>query len=701
MAKGGIPVLELLSPAGSPEALVAAVQNGADAVYLGFGDFNARRNAKNFTEEQAAEAVSYCHLRGVKVYLTLNTLLTDRELPEAARYAASASAMGADAVLVQDLGVLRILRQTVPDLPVHASTQMSVHSLDGVKMCADLGVQRVVLARELDRTQIEYICLRSPIEVEVFAHGALCMCYSGQCYFSSVIGGRSGNRGLCAQPCRMPYGLNGRGEGYPLSLKDMSLAGHLEQLRKMGVACVKLEGRMKRPEYVAIVTAVYSHAIREGREPTAEELEALRRAFSRDGFTDGYFTGRKGADMFGVREDEPEPKELFARARESYESGENRKVPVRMYAMVRPGEPAQVAVRDDADHTVTVSGPVPEQARTLPLTADKVENQLARTGSTPYACEKVTALVEEGLSLPLSALNSLRRSALEKLDACRTALPERQFSPYNPGVRYPNSKQKPVLTVSVRTASQVSPPLLKLAPALLYLPAEEGAAHPDTVRAAQNAGVPVCAVLPRIFWDRERNAVLHDLETMQSLGVREALVSTPGTVALAREMGFALRGDYGLGVFNSQTMKELRHMGFLSATASFELRLAQIRDLSKAVDTELIAYGRLPLMITENCILHAHSGQHTCSNVNQLTDRKGERFPVVKAYGCRNEIYNSKKLYLGDKREDWEKIGLWAARLCFTTENAPECVTVLERYMERNTVQPNEITRGLYYRAVE
>ena len=247
-------MLELLSPAGSPEAVTAAVQSGADAVYLGYGDFNARRNAKNFSREELAAAVSYCHLRGAKVYLTLNTLVTDRELPAAAQVAADAARIGVDAVLIQDLGILRMLRQVAPDLPVHGSTQLTVHSLDGVLRCADLGMERVVLSRELSRDAIEYICTHSPIEIETFVHGALCMCYSGQCFLSSVIGGRSGNRGLCAQPCRLKYGWEGRADGYPLSLKDMSLAGHLQELKKLGVKCLKIEGRMKRPEYVAVVT---------------------------------------------------------------------------------------------------------------------------------------------------------------------------------------------------------------------------------------------------------------------------------------------------------------------------------------------------------------------------------------------------------------------------------------------------------------
>ena len=378
-------MMELLAPAGSMEAVTAAVQNGADAVYFGYGDFNARRGARNFTREEAAAAVSYCHVRGCKVNLTLNTLLTDRELPSAAELAAHASDIGVDAVIVQDLGVVRMLRQSFPDLPIHGSTQMTVHSLDGVKLCADLGMTRVVLGRELSRDQIAYICRNSPIEIEVFGHGALCMCWSGQCFFSSVIGGRSGNRGMCAQPCRLNYGWNGKADEHPLSLKDLSMAGHLKELQEMGVACLKLEGRMKRPEYVAIVTGVYARALREGREPTAEEIGALKQSFSRQGFTDGYFMNKKDPGMFGTRQEEKEPKELYAQARTTYENGvENRKEPVRMFALIEPGRPAQAAVQDCQGRVAQVEGPVPEEARNVPLTREKVEGQLSRTGGTPF-----------------------------------------------------------------------------------------------------------------------------------------------------------------------------------------------------------------------------------------------------------------------------------------------------------------------------
>ena len=694
-------MLELLAPAGSMESVTAAVQNGADAVYFGYGDFNARRSAKNLTQEEAAAAVSYCHLRGCKVHLTLNTLLTDRELPAAALAAAHASDIGVDAVIVQDLGVARMVRQTAPDLPIHGSTQMTVHSLDGVKLCADLGMSRVVLSRELSRDQIASICQNSPIEIEVFGHGALCMCYSGQCFFSSVIGGRSGNRGLCAQPCRLKYGWNGRADGYPLSLKDLCLADRLKELEEMGVACLKLEGRMKRPEYVAIVTGIYSRALREGRQPTPREMELLEQVFSRQGFTQGYYLGQKGPDMFGVRQEAPPDQQLYAQARVTYENGEHRKEPVRLYALVQAGRPVQAAAEDREGRVAQAEGPVPEAARNVPLTREKVEQQLSRTGGTPYACAKVTAKVEQGLSLPLSALNDLRRRCLEELSRQRLVPPQRRKEPFRPGVRYQNQRQAPVVTLSVREGSQITSELLALQPALIYLPAHLGAQQPQLVERCRQAGAEVAVLLPRICTDSETQALESDLVALRHLGVEQALAGTLGVARRAAQLGFQLRGDFGLGVYNSQTLKELKRLGFLSATASFELKLPQIRDLSKAIPLEMIAYGRLPLMITENCIIYNRDRQHTCANVNLLTDRRGERFPVVKAWGCRSEILNSKKLFLADKAQDYARLGLWAVRLMFTTESPPECAQVLRRYLGQGDYQPNEYTRGLYYRDVE
>ncbi len=693
--------MEILSPAGSPEALRAAVCAGADAVYLGFGQFNARRGAKNFTRDEFASAASYCRLRGVKVYLTLNTLCSDRELPAAVDCAVQASQLGADAVLVQDMGLVRALRQAAPDLPLHASTQMTIHTLDGAKQAADLGITRAVLARELSRRDIAYICEHSPIEIEVFVHGALCMCYSGQCFMSSVIGGRSGNRGMCAQPCRLPYGWGDMADGHPLSLKDMSLAGHLKELQEMGVASAKIEGRMKRPEYVYIVTKVYAGALREGREPTAQELSQLEQAFSRQGFTDGYFMENKGPDMFGIREEAKNPKELFAQAKAAYDRGEGPGVPVKFYAMIRPGEPVQVGVEDREGRVVTAAGMAPDPARRRATTQADVEAQLSKTGGTPYRVTEVRSLVQEGLAVPLSSLNALRRQVLDGLSAQRAALPQRRHGVFKPGARYENYRGEPDVYVSLRRAGQITFELIKARPDRITLPVEEIAAHPDGVRGAVERGIPVAAVLPRICFDRELPKLREELDICKEAGVTDAYVGNLGLIPLCRELGFVMRGDFGLQVFNSQGVKEYKRLGLQSLTASFELKLAQIRDVSKAVDLEIIAYGRLPLMITENCAIKTQSGKCVCSNVNLLTDRKGVRFPVERAYGCRNEILNANKLFLADKPQDWKKAGLRAIRLLFTTENGVECVQVLSAYRGKGNYVPTDYTRGLYYRDVE
>lgn len=691
---------ELLAPAGSPEALRAAVQNGADAVYLGWGAFNARRGAKNFSDEEFAAALAYCHERGVRVFLTLNTLVTDRELPQALETAVQAGRLGVDAVLVQDWGLFGLLRRTLPDLPLHASTQMSLFTSGGAREIAADGCERVVIARECSAEDTRTICENCPVEVEVFAHGALCMCYSGQCGMSALIGGRSGNRGRCAQPCRLPYGVNAPAKkAYPLSLKDSCLAGRLEEMGAMGVSCVKLEGRMKRPEYVAVVTGIYARAIKEDREPTEEELEQLRAAFSRQGFTQGYYLDQQGPDMFGVREETREPKELFAAARNTYQSGEAQRVPVTFYAMLRPGEPARVGVEDPDGRVATVEGPVPEAARTRPLTAEAVTTQLSRTGGTPYRCGQVRALVEENLSLPLAALNALRREALEKLSVQRQEPPRRRAGEYHAGARYENRREEPVLTISVRRAEQLTDELLRLRPALVYVPLDELAAHLEKAAGTEHTSIGVS--LPRVAWDREYPGLREKLEQVRALGVKDALLGNLGMFPIARELGFTLRGDFGLEIYNAQALKEYKRLGLQSATLSFELKLAQIRDLSKCLDTELITYGRLPLMLMENCIIRNRTGSCGCQNTNILTDRKGARFPVVSAPGCRNELLNSQKLFLADRAADYRRIGLWAQRLLFTTENPRECVQVAQRYLEQGSWTPNEYTRGLYYRDVE
>jgi len=694
-------MIELLSPAGSMDSLRAAVQNGADAVYLGYGDFNARRNAKNFTVEELQEAISYCHVRGVQVHLTLNILVSDREMRRAAEVIRTAAGLGVDAFIVQDLGVVRLCRQIAPSVPVHASTQMSIHSLEGVLQAAEMGCSRVVLARELPREEIAFICKNSPVEIEVFVHGALCMCYSGQCWLSSVIGRRSGNRGQCAQPCRLPYGY-GRFEEtrYPLSLKDSCLLEYLHELRRMGVRSLKIEGRMKRPEYVAIVTRIY-RAVLDGKEVTREDLEQLEAIFSRQGFTQGYYLNQKGGQMFGVHQDMPEDRDLLSAARATYERGENPRVPVKFYAMIRAGEECQLAVEDAEGHVCKSKGPVPELARSKALTEQELADRLAKTGGTPYYCTNVRAAIDPGLMLPASAINAMRREVLDRLTAIRGRVDVPQLGAYSRLAAYDGIPGEAKLTVAVRSFDQITPKLLRMAPAVLYVPLQELLAHPE-LRDMVAVDTELTAVLPRVIADSERVQWATALEHVRGMGVRHVLTGNLGQLRMAKQKGFGIRGDFGLNIYNSGAMHYLREQQVESQLVSFEMTLPQLRDLSKAVPVEVLVYGRLPLMLMENCVIKNRTGNCSCETPTRLIDRMGEEFPILKDPGtCRNVLYNGKKLYILDKLSSLRGMGLWAHRLNFTTENAGEVDVVLSQYEGWAEFDPATCTRGLYTRGVE
>ena len=697
--------MELLAPAGHWEAMTAAVQNGAGAVYLGCGELNARRGAKNFSREELPRAVAYCHVRGVKVYLTVNTLASDRELPAGEELLRQASRWGVDAVIVQDWGLAALAREVVPDLPLHGSTQMTIHSLAGAERAAELGMQCVVLSRELSREDIRLICRSSPIPVEVFAHGALCMCWSGQCAMSAMIGQRSGNRGLCAQPCRLPYRIDGGAVGYPLSLKDMSLASHLRELRDMGVSILKLEGRMKRPEYVAVVTRIYAALLREDRLPTEEELAQLELAFSRDGFTEGYWRGETGTEMFGVRSETAQtPEELFRQAKAAYEKENLRTVPAALAAEILAGRPSRLTASDGEGRQAEAVGPVPEAARSRPLEAEGVRERLAKTGGTAFRASEIRVELEEGLALSAGAINGLRREALDRLARLRSAPPERreaQASPLPAG----ETAGEPAFTLSLARGGQLTAELMDLRPHLVYLPAERIAEF--SIGPFLNRGIEFCAALPRVCKDREEPALVGLLELAREKGCTSLAVQNLGQLALAERMGLPARGDFGLNLFNSRSLAEAKRWGLRSAAVSLELRWEQIRDLRKVLPCEAVVYGRLPLMVTENCLVRNAAGgcvagnlRGPCTRPHTLTDRRGEVFPILPVFGCRSEIENSKVLFLADKPE-LRRCGLRFARLRFTTETPEECVRVLERYVGQSDGAVENYTRGLFCRGVE
>ena len=694
-------MIELLSPAGSPEGVIAAVQNGADAVYMGMGAFNARRGAKNFTDEEFVKAVRYCHVRGCKVYVTLNTLVNDREMRDAVAAAKLASDAGADALIVQDLGMSYAIRCALPDIPLHASTQMSLHNLAGVEAAAEMGITRAVLARELSFEQIRFITKNASIETEVFVHGALCFCHSGQCYMSALIGRRSGNRGLCAQPCRLQYSLGGRMDDHPLSLKDNCLVDQIRRLEEVGVASLKIEGRMKRPEYTGIVTGVYAKAIREQRNPDKEEMELLEKTFSRQGFTQGYFIGDK-LDMFGVRsEPDKDADKIFATARKQYAEGEMRRVPVHFYTVLEKGEHIKAIAFDDDGHKAIATGPVPERAKRQGLTEQYLTEQMFKTGGTPYNCIENKAKAEPGLYLPASEINELRRKLIAQLSAEREKAPGRRTLRIPaPPVNVP-AISDPARIYQVRTAEQLTPELAELKPDYIYFPAMELAENFDPLRPFIDNGARPVAVMPRVITDDQSREVYAALEKLFDYGVNEALTGNLGHVFIARQAGMKVRGDFGLSAFNSYTLRVLQDAGFISATASFELRLAQIKAMAKPIDTELIIYGRLPLMVSDQCIIRQSAGRCNCQTPGQLSDRMGSVFPVVKEFGCRNVIYNAHKLYLADKRDDLYALGLWGLRMLFTTESPRECVEVAKGYLGLTDYKPNVLTRGLYYRGVD
>ena len=692
-------MLEVQSPACSPEGVIAAVQNGADAVYLGFNDFGAPEAAKGFTNNEFERALEYCRIRGVKTYLMMNALAYDHELPQIAKRAIDVCRLGIDAIIVQDFGVMMAIRQAVAGIPLHASAKMSIHNLEGAKMAAAMGFKRVFAARELSRRKLSYICRNAPIEIAVFVHGALCMCYSGQCYMSAVVSRHSDSRCACAQPCHLSYGAGGHSAGYPLSMKSNCLARYIADLESIGVKSIVIEGLAKRPEYSAIVTGIYSKAAHDGKTITTDDLRTLQKTFARHGLTDGFYTNRLSQDMTGAPDVEDKADSvIFSTARKNYLNGELQRVPVRFSGKVRDGKRIKLSALDDRENTAVVYGPVPSPAFHTELTVASLQTQLHKTGGTPFYCAGVKATVDPGLALPPSVFNPMQRKLLAEILECRkpaTALAEGE---YVPGEHVGGNDSPPILTASVLSIDQLSKEMENLCPAIVYIPVME-LEHESTILRGflENEAISVSVALPRIIHDSERKKVSEKLDRALELGITEALVGNIGHIQFARNHGMVVRGDYGLNVFNSESLNALRNLGLKSATLSFELRFPEIREMSKPIETELIVYGRLPLMITENCIVKNTTGACTCENFTGLVDNQSAVYPIVPEFGCRNVLLSSRKLFLADKRRTLASLGLWAKRLSFTTENALECAAVMKRYMGLGDYEPTGYMRGLYY----
>lgn len=655
---GALP--ELLAPAGSPEALRAAIEGGADAVYFGGTAFNARMRAANFTGENMRESISLCHAYGVRAYVTLNTLCRDRELPEFLRAAETAYLAGADALIVADLGGAAAIRRTFPDFELHASTQMSGHNLFAARELAKCGFTRMVPARETPARDIRRLVAESGLEIEVFVHGALCVSHSGQCLFSSLVGGRSGNRGECAQPCRLPDG-NGK---YPLSLKDLCLAAHVPELISMGVDSLKIEGRLKSPSYVREVTAVWRRLLDERRAATPEELRGLAGVFSRGGFTDAYFTEQISHTMLGVRSeaDKTSSRENEAPVRLT------RKIPLDMSFRMEANKPLSLTVCAGGK-TAHVTGELPFAARSAPMDEDAVKKNLCKLGTTPYTPGRCAFFVGEGLMVPVSALNALRRKALAELEAAgeppRTAVPLPDAAALH--VRAGGARAaRP--TARFYDPAQMTPETADFF-AHRYLPLDRFTPPADGV------------ILPPVIFDHEVDEVRVLLQKARERGAKHALVGNLGHLSLASEAGLVPHGDFRLNVMSEASLAALLCLGFEDALLSPELTLPQIRDIGGASD--VIVYGRIPLMLLEKCVGREAGDCRACaSGKNQYTDRRGEKFPILRVYPHRNELFNCVPTNMSDRAAELAGAGVRGGHFIFTTERAAEVKTVLRAFRE-------------------
>lgn len=680
--------MELLAPAGNFDCLKAAVKSGADAVYFAGKGFGARSYAGNFDDEEIYSAVDYCHLRGVQAYATVNTLVFDREFRELENLIKTLTRAGVDGVIVQDLGVLKFIREMSPDISLHASTQMTVHSKDAVKELEKLGVERVVLSRELSGAEIRDIINSTSAEAEVFVHGAMCMSYSGQCLMSSVIGGRSGNRGKCAQPCRLPYSKNGDNAKYYLSLKDMSLADHIKELSDMGVAALKIEGRMKGEAYVSAVVSAYRRFIDENRKPTPDEKEKLNRIFFRGGLTDGYYKNETGKSMFAF----DKPDNPYLKNKDEVIDLKEKQLPIEIKAGFKEGEKPYVAINCGGYSAKAVGDFIIETASKKPTLRENIEAQLVKTGGTAFRADKISTEVSDAPFVPISAVNELRRNAILKLEE-------------NILARY---KSNGILKASYPKAEKIDRDVFYTCYVMsfeqyrqaagydfkrIYVPLHIIENNKDELATDTQR---VVITLPAIIRGGQRDNVRDRLLKLKELGFDKVEIATIDALSLAD--GFEVYASQRLNITNSYSHSEAERLGIKGICLSPELNLAQMRDINKSSETEIIGYGRIPIMLSENCMLK-NMDMCKCNGFGEISDRTGAKFPVVRDGDiCRSVVLNSVPLYMGDKLSDIKRLGA-GIRLLFTTEDAEFVKNICENYIFEKAFKTEKFTRLHFYKS--
>ena len=685
--------IEILAPVGNEEMLRAAVFSGADAVYLGFSGFNARTSANNFNADTLKDAVAFCHARGVAVHVALNTTVYGGELPALEQAIRAVAASGADAVICQDLAVATLIGKIAPQLPRHGSTQMSVHSLQGALKLKELGFTRVVLARELSMPEVEHITKHCGIETECFVHGALCMCVSGQCYMSAFLGGRSGNRGSCAGPCRLPFEANALPEGKPgrlhhLSLKDNSVIDKLDKLQALGVASAKIEGRLRTPEYVAAAVS----ACLAGREGRAYDRDLLKNAFSRSGFTSGYLDGKIDGTMFGVRSeaDAEQTKKTLPMLRELYRR-ERSRVPVKMKLEIEEGGEKLTVTDADGSKAFAYGDAEPQPARTDPT--ESLHRSLSKTGGTPFAVEDQDITVEMDGGpwfIPGGAVNELRREALDALLKKREVLrPWPTTEEHVPAL--PLRTLPPHRTLRARFESWEQVPERALdGIEYLILPIAQADRVPREWRAK------TLLELPRVMFGKLEEDTARRIAATQDAGFAGYEVSNIAHLRLCR--GLPMSGSFGLNITNQLAAQFYADNGLGSMLILPEVKDSDISTIapthnSRPVPTGVLVYGHMPLMVTRACPLqNIHDCAH-CDKTGVLTDRKAKKFPVRCGLGVRT-IYNPVPIYMGDKPG---ALTVDYGVAYFTLESREEAAKILEMIRTHAPFE-GDFTRGLYFK---
>ncbi len=752
--------VELLAPAGSFESMKAAVAAGADAVYMGGSRFGARAYADNPDKDKLLEAIDYVHLHGCRLYMTVNTLFKEKELQELHDYLLPYYEQGVDGVIVQDLGAFMKIREWFPGLPIHASTQMTVTGVYGAKVLKNLGAQRVVTARELSLEEIQEIHRQVPIEIESFVHGALCYCYSGQCLMSSLIGGRSGNRGRCAQPCRLPYEIK-KNTSYLLNLKDLCTLDLIPDIIEAGVYSMKIEGRMKSPRYTAGVVSIYRKYVdmykslgREGFRVDPEDKKLLLDLFDRGGFSKGYYEDHNGRHMVALKE-KPAFREgnqnLFDRLDRDYVNAVVQEMVIGS-VFLEEGRPSGLSLSLENPGlepvAVTVTGQMPQRAQNQPVTEEKVAKQIGKTGGTPFLFSRLDVRITGRVFLPVQALNELRRAGLEALekeilkpyrrDRAAKALPDsRKIRLSEAGGQRPEVRQtesdgqqwSPAFRLSFEEPSQLAAVLSwpelgeyaaqtkgkALAPVIDEI-AMDSTGFPagqwqEWVRQVHDKGISCLLILPHIFRTEAMEYLGTNLKQLKSAGFDGIIVRAMEETEWLKETGITcpMIFDDTMYTWNGGAAFAMKAMGAKRITLPLELTNKELMEISRTdPPSDLVVYGRLPMMVSAQCIKKTTSGCDKRREAINMKDRTGKLLPVKNhCRFCYNTIYNPSPLLLFDCKNEISALKPDGLRMKFTIETEEETIRILKAFLEegkKKEVLPvllKDFTRGHFRRGVE